>query len=168
MSINNIILNPLLMEQLFHKSIYLEKTSSTKESHEEIMETEFKYAGKNQKNILIVTAYADVPTISDDDLLFLTQLLKACQLTLADVAILNFEKFDARYFQSIVAYFKSKNILLFGTSTADFGFPFEIPNYKLQHHNNINVISSNTLMAIKEDKTQKALLWVGLKQMFNL
>ncbi|TXH22063.1 MAG: hypothetical protein E6Q95_02790 [Chitinophagaceae bacterium] len=168
MSLNNIILNPQLMEQWFHKSIYLEATSISNVSNDEIIETEFKHAGKNQKNILIVSKYADAPTISDEDLLFLTQLLKACQLTLADVAILNFQNFDARYFKSIITYFKSKNILLFGTSTADFGFPFEIPNYKLQHHNNINVISSNTLAAIKEDKTQKALLWAALKQMFNL
>ena len=168
MCLNNLILTPGLMEQLYHKSLYQDKNTVSDSNATDAAETSFKFTGKNQKNVLVVVNYTDVPTITDEDLSFLSQLLKACQLSLADVAIFNFNKYNADYFHQIFDFFKAKNVLLFGISTADFGFPFQTLTYKLQNHNQINVISSHALAEIKENNTQKAKLWAGLKQMFNI
>lgn len=168
MSLNNLILTPSLMKQLYHNSLYQNKNTVFVSNADNAIESVFKFTGKNQKNVLVVVNYTDVPTITDEDLSFLSQLLKACQLTLADVAIFNFNKYDAHHFSQIFDYFKANNVLLFGITTADFGFPFQTLTYKLQNHNQINVISSHALSEIKEDNTQKSKLWAGLKQMFNI
>ena len=77
----------------------------------------WKWLGENKKNILsLLVRHKDAVHIPDNELQFLTGMLSACQLSLADVAIVNLENYpDANYkpvieqFQSRIALFLDSN-----------------------------------------------------------
>lgn len=52
-------------------------------------ETSIQFLGRNNRNLVILVSYPDILHISESSLEFLSFVLKACQLTLADVAIVN-------------------------------------------------------------------------------
>src|SRR5437763_825201 len=48
-----------------------------------------KYLGNNKRNILIIVNNDSVPFLEESEVAFLTNILSACRLSMADVAILN-------------------------------------------------------------------------------
>src|SRR4051812_42374717 len=48
-----------------------------------------KYKGENRKQVIIIVNQPEEAHIKESDLTFLTTVLKACNLSLADIAIVN-------------------------------------------------------------------------------
>ncbi len=130
--------------------------------------TRWKYLGENKKKILVVVRYPGAVHIPDKQLSFLTKLLAACNLNLADVAILNFQDHGSSEFNEILIYFKPKVVLLFNIEPAAFGLPMIFPQYQVQGYKDAVFVSSPPLEVIEPDKTSKGKLWVCLKKIFNL
>lgn len=128
----------------------------------------WKYLGENKKKTLIVVNYKDAAHIPDKQLAFVTKLLGACNLNLADAAILNFHHYRSRDFDNIINHFKPKVVLLFGTEPGDFGMPMIFPQFQVQGYKDAVFVSSPSLELIEPDKTLKGKLWVCLKKIFNL
>lgn len=128
----------------------------------------WKYLGENKKKTLVVVNYEDVAHIPDKQLFFVTKLLGACNLNLADVAILNFHHYTSADFDNIINHFKPKVVLLFGTEPGDFGMPMIFPQFQVQGYKDAVSVSSPSLDLIEPDKTLKGKLWVCLKKIFNL
>jgi len=128
----------------------------------------WKYLGENKKKTLVVVRYPEVPHIPDKQLAFLTKLLAACNLNLADVAILNFQDHSSSEFNEILNFFKPKVVLLFETEPAEFGMPMIFPQFQVQGYKDAVFVSSPSLQVIEPDKTLKGKLWVCLKKIFNL
>lgn len=127
----------------------------------------FKSLGNNQKNVLVAVKYTDVIHLPDAQLNFLANLLKACALGLEDVAIINMNNYTDVGHNQILTHFKSNIVLLFGMTAQDFGFPFEIPEYQVQHFANRTILHSAALHSIQDDKETKGRLWAGLKKIFH-
>jgi hypothetical protein len=128
----------------------------------------FKYLGENKKKTLVIVRNADAVHIPDKQLSFLTKLLAACNLNLADVAILNFQDHSSSEFNEIINYFKPKVVLLFDIEPAEFGLPMIFPQFQVQGYKDSLFVSSPSLEVIEPDKTLKGKLWVCLKKIFNL
>jgi hypothetical protein len=128
----------------------------------------WKFLGENKKKTLIVVNYGDAVHIPDKQLSFLTKLLGACNLSLADVAILNFHNYNAADFDQILNHFKPKVVLLFDTEPGEFGMPMLFPQFQVQGYKDAVFVSSPSLEIIEPDKTLKGKLWVCLKKIFNL
>lgn len=129
---------------------------------------EWKSLGSNEKNILIIVSYADAVYLPDNDLNFLTVVLNACKLSLADVAVLNrFHYPDASY-KELIAYFKSRVVLLFGIEPAAIDLPINFPHYQIQSFNKATFLFTPALEAMEKDKLEKSKLWVSLKRLFNV
>jgi len=128
----------------------------------------WKYLGENKKKTLVVVSYEDAVHIPDKQLSFLTKLLAACNLNLADVAILNFHNYNSSDFNKIVNYFKPKVVLLFSIEPGEFGMPMIFPQFQVQGHKDAVFVSSPSLEIIEPDKTLKGKLWICLKKIFNL
>ncbi|HMR84310.1 MAG TPA: hypothetical protein PKE30_14305 [Niabella sp.] len=175
MSLNNIHLPPLLVAQLYPDSLTGEpaktgpaqKDPATKAERTQ-PPAEWKLLGNNQKNILIAVAYENIAHLPDPQLDFLMQLLKACQLSLNDVALINLNNYKEVEYTDMLNYFQTKTILLFGVSAQEFGFPFETPQYQVQPFTQYTVIHAPALHDLQSDKPAKGLLWIGLKKIFNL
>ena len=128
----------------------------------------WKYLGENKKRTLIVVRYRDVVHLPDKQLSFLTKLLTACNLKLADVAIINLRDHQPTQFNDIIEYFKPKSVLLFDTDPLSFGMPMNFPDFQVQSYKDTLFVSSPSLEKIEPDKDVKGKLWICLKKMYKL
>lgn len=127
-----------------------------------------KSLGENSKNILLVVTYKDSAFLPDDQLNFLTKILTACKLSLADVAIFNLHPFAGKPYNEIISHFNSKTVLLFGLSPKDFGMPIQFPVYQVQAFNKTTFLYSPVLEQLERDPKEKSKFWKCLKNIFSL
>ena len=105
--------------------------------------------------------------LSDIELQFLTNMLTACKLSLADVAIVNINQQPASY-KELISMHKSKIALLFDIEPAAFGLPMSFPFYQIQPFANCSFLYTPSLHEIEKDKIEKSKLWVSLRRLFNI
>lgn len=114
---------------------------------------------------------ANAAFIMEDDLVFLTNILKACNLSLADIAIINIAQQNLEY-QAIKKQLKTETILLFDVDPSAIKLPFLIPAFQLQKFDAFTIMVAPQLALLKKEGTEakllKTKLWLSLKQIFNL
>jgi hypothetical protein len=128
----------------------------------------WKYLGKFGKKILLVVDYENAAHIPDDDLNFLTSILSACKLNLADVAILNLANAKSRLYKDIQPEFKSGVTILFGSTPQALEMPVNFPEFQIQPFNSCTFLSTPAIELIAADKVLKSKLWVCLRKMFGV
>ncbi|RYY99133.1 MAG: hypothetical protein EOO11_05920 [Chitinophagaceae bacterium] len=124
------------------------------------------FLGQNQKGILVVTADPAAAYLADADLVFLTNVLGACNLGLADVAIVNWAHLDSPGGDALSAELAAKQVLLFGVTPDAFGLPVVFPPFQVQALAGRTYMQAPPLAAISADISQKKALWMALKKMF--
>ncbi len=164
MDINHINLPGFLVAELYGNSLVL----SENETRKVPPETGWKSLGQNQKNILVIVKNPEQTHLPDDELKFLTGILTACKLSLADIAILNLSNYPGAGYKELTSHFKSKVILLFDVSPVEFGLPMKFPHYQIQPFAANSFLYSPSLKSLESDKLEKSKLWVSLKRLFNL
>ena len=127
-----------------------------------------KYLGENKKNILIVVDYSNAVYLPDEELTFLTNMLVACKLSLADVAIMNRNSFKDPNYKELVTKFKSRIVFLFGVDPSSFGLPLSFPHFQIQPFANATFLFTPSLEECKNDKLLKSKLWVCLQRIFAI
>lgn len=130
--------------------------------------TAWKSLGDNQRNILLIVNNEDVVFLPDNELTFLTGILGACKLTMADVAIINLHNNPEIVYKELITHFKAKVVLLFDVEPATFGLPMNFPQYQIQPFSGSSFLYSPSLKELENDRVEKSKLWVCLKRMFNL
>ncbi|SDC01116.1 hypothetical protein [Niabella drilacis] len=182
MSLNKIDLSPRLIARLYPRSLSIDLTTQAPPASQPgppatvpgaeppvvAAMTDWKSLGGNKKHILVVVDYPDDLHLPDTSFQFLSQLLNACRLTPNDVAIVNRSNYLQVDHREFIGHFESTTLLLFGTTTAAFGLPFEIPPYQVQTHAELTVVHAPALHELKEDKPAKTQLWASLKKIFNI
>ncbi len=182
MSLNDLKLSPSVLAALYPSSlINLEQTERIQQPQpmqtvvEEpepesvpVQEASWKYLGNNQKNILIVVNYDDAVHLPDEELNFLTNMLTACKLSLADVAIVNHYSYRERSYKDFVAEFKSRIVFLFGVEPFVFKLPVGFPYFQVQTVANCTFLYTPTLEAQRKDALLKSKLWVSLRTIFGI
>lgn len=173
MNINDIKLTPELVAELYRSSLIEMGGNSANpvppgKNEEPASVSGWKWLGDNKKNILIIVQYPDAIHLPDKELDFLTAMLAACKIGLADVAIVNLNNHPGTSYKELTAFFKSKIVLLFDTEPSAFGLPMNFPHYQLQAFANATFLYSPSLSELENDKVQKSKLWVCLKRLFNL
>lgn len=159
MSLNNIILPPQLLADLYPSSLVQNLASAVP------AKLAMPFLGKNEKNILIVANKKDVPFLSDKELQFLTQVLSACQLGLPHVAIVNWASLPKKNSAILLDQFGPKEVLLLDVEPAVFDFP-HTPAYTVRQHQNVSFVTAPSLQTIEGAKEEKKKLWTALKQLF--
>jgi hypothetical protein len=162
MSLNNIKLTPYSIADLYTNNLIETKINTPQQP------PAIKYAGSNTKHILLVVDTVETPVLPENELSFLTNILAACKLSLADVALVQKQALPATDYTTVTAHFKSRFVLLFNVDPITFGLPLNFPFFQLQQFNGITYLYAPSLKDIEQDKTLKASLWAGLKKMFNL
>lgn len=127
-----------------------------------------KYLGNNQKHILIFVHNPEVPFLADEELNFLTSILAACKLGLADVAILNLAGFNPSFSETYISELAGRQVLLFGIEPLALDLPISFPPFQLQAFRNAVYLCSPSLGELARDKALKMQLWNCLKQLFKL
>lgn len=174
MDLNHIKLPASVVADLYHSSLIDPDETPVNQSVADIIEIDpstspiWKSLGENRKNVLIIVSYPDAVHLPDHDLVFLTGILGACKLSMADVAIVNLTNHPEASYKELVAFFKTKIVLLFSVEPASFGLPMSFPHFQIQPFAGNSFLFSPSLKELENDKVLKSKLWVCLKRLFNL
>jgi len=128
---------------------------------------QLRYLGNNQKNILVLVSHLDIAFLPDEELGFLTNILAACKLSLADIGIVNIHTANQTDLQRIIDS-EAKNILLFGVEPLSIGLPINFPPFQLQSFNKRTYLHAPALSQIEKEKALKSKLWTTLKTLFGI
>ena len=161
MSLNNIQLNAQLLTSLYSNVLVASDATV-------VPDKDWKQLGGNRKNILIVTVHENKIHLPDEELQFLISILKACQLSLADVCIINMAGLQEQDYKSITEHFNSQSVLLFDRAPLQFGLPVHFPFFQIQRFDQCVYLSAPALADIEKDTELKKQLWASLKKLFSL
>ncbi len=171
MVFEDVILPDFVIADLYRNTLIesLDETAVNTQSSTEIQTEKIRFLGDNNKNITIVVNDEKAVFIEEDKLQLLTNLLAACKLNNADVAIVNVSNTNYKYKQ-IKAELQPTNLLLFGVNAKTFELPLVFEEYKLKSFDNCQILIATDLNYLigttNEVKMQKSKLWLCLKQMF--
>lgn len=135
---------------------------------EPVAAPQWKSLGQNAQHILILVNNPGITFLPDEELAFLTQMLQACKLSLADVALLNLPQYTQTGYQEILQHFNSKTVFLFGVSPGDWELPINFPTFQVQQFDSRKFLHSPGLSDMMGDKLLKTKLWASLKAILGL
>jgi hypothetical protein len=162
MSLNDIKLTNQQLADLY-KDLLVEPLAKDVPQKEHL-----SYLGGNLGNILIVVNKEAAAFLSDIEFEFLTNILAACKLSIADVAIVNWVNNAALSYEAILAELKTKRVLLFDLDPLAFGLPLYFPHYQIQPFDNRTFLSAPSLHTLASNVGEKKNFWTALKTFFNL
>jgi hypothetical protein len=143
--------------------------SSTKPAVPPTPVPSLKYLGSNRLHIILLVHAPDTPFLPDNQLAFLTKLLEACRLTLADVAIVNNAATPVTIVE-VRLQLQPKTTLLFGLEPSALRLPINFPMFKPLDYDGCTYLSAPSLDQLlpnsEESKLLKSKLWVCLKTIF--
>lgn len=130
---------------------------------------EMKILGDNSQRITILVHETNAAYLPEDEFTLLTNILKACHLTMADVALINCARTPVQFTQ-LKEQLNPRFIILFQVNTADIHLPFSIPLYQLQHYDQCQLVQAVNLTSMLGEteaaKSEKNKLWNVLRKMF--
>jgi hypothetical protein len=159
MSLDNIQLSKETCKNLFAKNLVeLEEKGDKKE-------IAISSLGENQQQILFIVNEPEQRFLPDDEMSLLSNLITACKLSMADIALVNFyhNHFDYQYFTT---QFHPIKILLFGVSTEELNLPFTIPFFQIQQFQEQLYLTAPALKNFLDNKDLKKDLWTSLQKLF--
>ena len=166
----NFLLTDLYKNVLIN-STKKEETAIVEDKKKLPIRNSLEFLGENNKSIVIIVEDNEAVFIGDEKLQLLTNLLQACNLSLADVAIINIANKKLNY-ASIKEAVPFENLLMMGISIKPFELPLIFSKNKVQQFNNTNLLITENLSKLIGDtaevKTEKRALWNALKIMFNI
>lgn len=162
MSLNDIQLHPRMLTEMYPDVLVETGTITVPDS------TPITYLGENQKNILIVVSSITDTYLPDGDLAFLTSILSACQLGLADISLINIYGKTETEIQQAIQHTNAQKILLFGVEPVTIGVQQPLPYFQIQPFAQRTLLNSPGLYEIAQEKPLKSKLWASLKLLFGL
>lgn len=130
-----------------------------------------QYLGKNLNQTVVYVNYPDEMFLPEGQLEFLGKMLKACNLNIEEIALVNIaqQKGNHNYFLTTL---QPKLVFIFGAQDLVFPGRNDIDFFVPLNFDGITVISSPSLDILSkqdpESKKLKGLFWASLKQLFNL
>ena len=122
--------------------------------------------GNNNKHVLILINDPKTDIIDERELNFLSGILKACNLKINDVAVLNTGPSGINDYKILSETFSPNTIIMFGVDAASVSLPVLFPDFQIQPFNEIRFLSSPSLSVLEGDKNLKTRLWACLQKLF--
>ena len=173
MGLNDIEFPPSLLAELYSSLIIPDEKINAhliqkeEKKQDDVSPTALRHLGENRKKILVITKDETHPFASDEDLRFLTDILAACKLSLADIALVNL-KHRKEPMAVLSQEFHPEKVLCFGVGPDELEMPIRFPAFQVQSYSGTQFIASPTLRELSEDKLLKSKLWVSLRKLFNI
>jgi hypothetical protein len=162
MSIDNIQLSKTARRILFTKTL-VEATEAGKSGNKS--EITINCLGGNEKSILFLVKDSQNKFLGDEEMNLLSNLITACELTMADIVLVN-NTHTAATCQQLSDHFHSKKILMFGLNTSEMELPFSIPHFQIQTFNQQLYMTAPPLNQFLTNKDLKKELWLCLQKLF--
>jgi hypothetical protein len=160
MSLNQIKLTAKLTADLYSNSLI--NYSTNRAPHYEI-----KFLGNNHSKVLIIVNNKDVAFVNDLEMLFLTNVLNACNLKIDDVCLMNIYSFPIEKYREILKELNSKITVMFDVEPVHFGLPVNSA-FQIKKSDDLIYMYAPSLLEIEKEKELKHKLWSSLKQIFSI
>ncbi len=168
MSFTELQLPDFVLADLFKDVLVELKSDQQVKKKESTTPSQQWFLGDNRKQVTIVVRDEEAVYLRDEWLDFLSSILAACQLNLADVAIVNYTKTNCE-FSELVEKTAPKFLILFDVTTQEMHLPFIVPHYQVLRHKNCSFLLAPSLQSMLDNtQGEKRNLWTSLKQMFNI
>jgi hypothetical protein len=129
----------------------------------------YKFLGNNKQQISVVVNCPNDVFVPEADLQFLTKMLGACKLNMADVAIVNYASAPIAI-DKLKTQLQPRSLLLFGVEPGDIQLPINFPPFKEQPYAGTTYLYTPSLSQLNQEteeaKLLKRKLWDCLKRMF--
>ena len=129
----------------------------------------YKTLGNNKQQITVVVNCPNDAYVPEADLAFLTKMLSACKLNMADVAIVNYASAPIAI-DRLKTQLQPKTLLLLGVEPGDIQLPISFPAFKEQPYAGTTYLFTPALSQLNQEtedaKVLKRQLWDCLKRMF--
>lgn len=130
------------------------------------------YLGNNEKQIAILVHDETAPIIREEWLQFISNILLACKLNMADAAIINIQNQFITY-EQMQQKLNTKYCIVFSLALQKINLPFIIPAYQIKQYNGCTYLPAepleNYLVAdVTKSNQAKRNLWNALKSMFHI
>ena len=185
MSLDNIQLSGHLCQIMYAKSLIgiqnsgeikvdkpqpeKKKAASVQESEKiESVATTISSLGENNGHILFLVNDANNKFLADDEMKLLSDLLTACKISMADIALVNYHQHPGVSYQTLTKQFQPKKLLIFGVTASELDLPFAIPFFQLQKFQEQLYMISPSLTGFLNNIDLKKELWTSLKKIFLL
>lgn len=164
-SLNNVQLNASMLQALYgHTLVELKENKIPTQPDKKPQSFPIKHLGNNARNILVIVRNDKHDYFSEAENAFLTRLMKACQLELDDVAIVNFAR-EKTKMEDIISELKPVSIISFGTGSGTELFTMgNVDGTKYLNAPELNEL----ILESEKSKQLKGKLWAELKMMFDL
>ena len=172
MSLEKINLPPTVLAGLYKDHIVItEAAEPIKSKPEPKKRSGYRFLGDNARKILVLVNYSNKDFLPDNDLEFLTKMLAACKLSVADVAIVNHAD-QPIVFEKIKKQFNPVTAISFGLSPETIGLPLNFPQYQSQLYDSCTHLYvpafDEITVETEAGKLHKSKLWVSLRKLFNV
>ncbi len=124
--------------------------------------------GGNARRVLVVVQREKEAFLPDGELKFLTSVLKACGLSVADIALVNLASVENKAYGPLTEHFGSRQVLLFDVTPGQMGMPINFPPFQVQTFKEIKWVHAPALHLVEADVAQKKSLWAALKNLFQI
>lgn len=165
MSLNTIQLSAQQLVQLY-ENVLVEDVPRPKSAEAE--QASIRSLGGNAKRLLILVQKENEAFLPDGELQFLTNILGACGLSVADIALVNFASLTEKGYGNLIEHFGSKQVVLFDVTPLQLGMPINFPPFQVQAFKDCRYLQAPALHLIEADITLKKNLWAALKNLFGL
>jgi hypothetical protein len=170
MSLNDLILPDLLLTHLYKDNLISlpENGDGIDEGKKPAMP---QFLGSHLKQIAVFVHYTDELYLPEPQLNFLANILKACNLNIADIAIINLAK-QTVTFQQLNLSLRSRQMIFFKTDPADIRIDESMASFTVKEYNGVAVMKGPALEDLnqpsEESKLLKSKLWLCLKELFSV
>ncbi|MGZ5286257.1 MAG: hypothetical protein ACXWB9_03685 [Flavisolibacter sp.] len=162
MTLNTIQLNTSMLTELYADVLVETDTNTVPDK------ISTRFLGNNKKHILVMVDHDQMAYLPDSELNFLSTVLGACKLSLADIAIVNFHPNGAAHIQTTFQDLEPQKVLLFNVDPLSIGLPINFPWFQVQDFDKRKYLFSPDLTQIEKEITLKQKLWNSLKNMFDI
>jgi hypothetical protein len=156
-TLNEIHLNNAMIASLYGHSIV--PAGQASEQPNIPYSKKIKFLGNNSAQITMLVSNPSSTFVTDEELVFLTKMLSACNLTISDVAIVNVATSNL---DDVIRELKPSRIISF----------LDPDQYSLQKIKNIQLIEGSPLDQFIKDTPEarqlKTRLWAHLRKMFSM
>src|SRR5262245_22943207 len=110
----------------------------------------YKALGNNKRNISVIVHFPSEVFVPEAELQFLTKMLGACKLNLADVAIVNHAT-SAVEIEQLKTQLQPRYVLLFGVEPTEILLPINSPSFKEQPYAGTTYLFSPGLSQLNQE-----------------
>jgi len=160
MSIDNIPLPAFLYQNIFGKNLVDLKAEAGSNPINE--EKKINSLGGNQKKIIFLFNDGQNKFLADIQMRFLRDMLMACELTMEDIALVNYFHNNNITYRELMAQLEPRRILVFGISANDLDLPFNIPFFQMQNFGGQVYVISPSIAELQVNTELKKQLWAKL------